>query len=168
MNCQSQVSPLSMMVYFALLNHPPHINVVKINMYFIDPSYCLTPIMLNCLRFDPSNFVSIHTEPCQRASTKEECESLARKQDLSDWNATVVNHLGFASGCFYMPKNDKGDRLYFNTASARKTTESPTTDDRRHICKNGVFPKKSTGYEWWERKQDGMIFLGNEVYYTFP
>ena len=61
-----------------------------------------------------------------------------------------------------MPKNDEGLRLYFNTASARKTTDSPMYDKDKCICRNGVFPKKSTGYEWWERKQDGMIFLGNE------
>ena len=116
--------------------------------------------MLVFLPFNPSNFVSTHTVPCQRASAKEECESLARQLSISDLNATVVNTLAFASGCYYVPKNQKGSRLFFNTASARKTTSC--TEKDKCVCKNGVFPKKSTGNDWWERKQDGMIFLGSE------
>ena len=80
-----------------------------------------------------------HTGSCQRATTKEECESLARQQGLSDTIAKTNSYKRGPAYCYYKPGNrNKADRLFFNTAVAENT--SPCTDTRKCVCKNGLLP----------------------------
>ena len=82
-----------------------------------------------------SRTASIHTE-CQRATTKEECETLARLLVLTDIIAGVTINLEMPPYCYYMPTDTDDKRLWFNTAVAENTT--PCTNMRKCVCKNGV------------------------------
>ena len=77
---------------------------------------------------------SIHTVPCQRAETKEECETLAMQLELNDITAGITNDLERPPYCYY--RNDY-ELLWFNTATTENTT--PCTSHRKCVCKNGVY-----------------------------
>ena len=76
-------------------------------------------------------------EPCQRLTTKEECEILARKLHINDTTAIEVKRLDRPPYCYYKPNNKKADkRLFFNTAVTDNAT--PCTDKRNCVCKDGI------------------------------
>ena len=77
---------------------------------------------------------SIHTVPCQRAETKEECETLAVQLGFNDIGAGVTNDLERPPYCYYKPVDAK---LWFNTAMTGNTT--PCTNNRNCVCKSGIY-----------------------------
>ena len=87
-----------------------------------------------------SHTVSIYTEPCQKATTKKECETFARDLGLSDTiveKKDIIINKAVPSGCYYKPSNSETRRrLYFNTAVIGNT--SPCTETRKCVCKNGL------------------------------
>ena len=86
-----------------------------------------------------SRTVSIYTGFCQRARSKEECETFAFKQGLNDITATLMNKVERPKGCYYHnddDDNDEDEKLWFNTAVTENT--APCTDIRICVCKNGI------------------------------
>ena len=79
---------------------------------------------------------------CQRATTQEECETFARQLDLEDTTARVIDESVVGASkkppyCSLEPSHDDIDsRLFFNKVIAGNN--SPCTNKRRCVCKNGV------------------------------
>ena len=80
---------------------------------------------------------SVYTGTCQRASTKEECETLARELGLSDTTATTATNANSPPGCYNKASSEK-QKLWFNKLVNGNT--SPCTDIRKCLCKNGLQP----------------------------
>ena len=81
---------------------------------------------------------SNRTESCQRAITKEECETLAGQLGIPDITAYVTDNLKRPPYCYYKPHYlvDEDGSLYFNTAVAENA--SPCTSGRKCVCTNDV------------------------------
>ena len=73
-------------------------------------------------------------ESCERATTKEECENLARRFALPDTTAFVIDTIARPPHCYYVSNNYEAKRLFFNLAYIGNT--SPCTDYRKCVCKN--------------------------------
>ena len=80
---------------------------------------------------------SVYTGTCQRANTKEECETLANELGLSDTTASSSDNPTMPPGC-YNKASSKNTKLWFNTLVNGNT--SPCTDIRKCVCKNGLQP----------------------------
>ena len=89
--------------------------------------------------------ISLFTETCQRATTKEECEALASQLGLPDTIADTVDGMEWVPYCYYKPDNDENRRLKFNSAVTDNTT--PCKDTRKCVCKNGILPTGKINHE---------------------
>lgn len=95
-----------------------------------------------------SHTVSIYTGTCQRATTQEECETIAIQLGLTDttagvlplqiWNGsgTAFQNLEWPPYCYYKPSNPEDEKLWFNANVTENT--SPCTGIRKCVCKNGI------------------------------
>ena len=82
-----------------------------------------------------NNHIYLLIEPCQRPTTQEECETLARKLHINDTTAIEVKRLDRPPYCYYKPNNKKADkRLFFNTAD----NATPCTAIRKCVCQDGI------------------------------
>ena len=115
------------------LQPPPH-HATQINAQVIIFHSFLWNITWHQLSTLRKNHIT-HTESCQRATTKEECETFARQHGLTDTTATETSSLYWPASCYYKPSNDY-KKLWYNTAVNGNT--SPCTDIRNCVCKNGI------------------------------
>ena len=89
--------------------------------------------------------ISLFTETCQRATTKEECEALASQHGLTDTIADMGDNMEWVPSCYYRPDNDGHKRLWFNSAVTDNTT--PCSETRKCVCKNGILPTGKINHE---------------------
>ena len=83
------------------------------------------------------------TETCERATTIEECEALAKELGLEDTTATLKTDERWPPYCSYHTWNDKSDgfvikqaHLFFNDAVDGNTW--PCAQTPKCVCKNGL------------------------------